>query len=168
MGKKSQCISEVMRSLKVVNITKSICSESWAESWEQLGSICLPDQAHAGRRLSSQHPEPEITTDHFYPFWPSLSVLSINEFIISAKAVFWYRSVGTRMDRFCLEGGRVTSHQLSASLAKQNSPLICTGFNLIGPLRLNPDACGSRRQAGGRNTFVGQVYKRGWLSLTRV
>lgn len=133
-------------------------------AWQYL----LASQARGGRRPSSQHPEPEITTDHFYPFWPSLSVLSVNEYIIAPKAVLWYGSLGTRMDRFCLEGGRVTSRQLPVSLAKQTSPLICTVFNLIGALRLNPDACGSRRQAGGRNTFVGQVYKRGWLSLTRV
>lgn len=91
-----------------------------------------------------------------------------NKYIITPRAVFWYWSVGTRMDWFCLERVRVKSHQLWVLLAKQNFFLICTVFDLICALKWDADAGRSTKQAGGISIFVGQVCKCGRLSFTRL
>ena len=77
--KKGQCTSDMMRSQRVVNTTKMTCSERGGQSTGNSMELSAPQSKPTQvRKQVRQHPEPEIATDHFYPFWLSLRALSIN------------------------------------------------------------------------------------------
>lgn len=129
--------------LGVFNVTNRTFSERgrWGNSRASHSQV----SSTGGEQFGSF---PELRS-HSVPLWPSLGALSINRYIITPRAAFWYWFVGTRMDWFCLK--RAGQTLISYWSCWLNITSICIIFGLISVLRLYTGTLGAKgRQVSSR------------------